>query len=353
MRFCPFCATIADVPVQRAQRTPPVIVTPAVAQPPPVAPAPHVPAPAAGPGPARSASTVQPIVPVVLLRNRFQRRSPAPDRVVAARRPAPTAAQRAARAAARRKLLLAAIILGCGAILWHHLTGGPHGTVTVHLTRNASGEVQVDGRSAGASEQALRLAPGRHVVGFEADAWSTAPVVIRLRDGETRTVNLVPVPHRAMLAVASAPAGARLELDHPPEATRRLGRAPATLSLLPGSYRISATLPGYQPLERSIELSAGEHRSLVLTLQADPVRTLHLLAPTGLWSDPVTIEPDSRFTLLLHGRVRVRANGRVVLLEGGQPANLGALVDRRLSFTAVGNDAVPLDLLIRSINAPG
>lgn len=247
-----------------------------------------------------------------------------------------------------RKLLLAAVILGCGGVLWHHLAEGPHATLTVHLARPAEGALTIDGRAAGVPDEPLRLAPGRHVIGFQAQDWSTEAESIRLRDGETRTIELAPVPHHALLTIDSEPAGARLTIG-----TRRLGRAPATLALVPGAVRVVATLPGYRMLEQEVVLGPGEHRALTLALTAEPLQVLHLLALPGLWTQPVVLAHGDRFTLRLSGRVRLRNGGRVFLLEGGNPADLGPLDDTTLSFAAVDAAPVSLDLIIHKAGSPG
>ena len=259
-----------------------------------------------------------------------------------------TPAQQRSRRDALRKLSLAAIILVCGAILWQHLTSGPHATLRVHLARQAEGSLTIDGTRAGTPDEAIRLAPGRHVVGFDADAWSTTPVTIRLRDGETRTIELVPTPHRALLTLDSLPTGARIVVG-----TKRLGRAPTTIWLPPGTVHVTAALAGYQPLGQTIILAPGEHRSLTLPLQPIPAQTLHLLAPAGIWSDPITLARGDRFTLLFHGRIRLRANGRVLLLDGVNQTDLGAFENRILAFTAVDGAPVAVDLIIHKAVTPG
>ena len=354
--FCPFCGAqravdplpaVEAAPVRDPVAPPPPEPPsrPAVTEKPPRPVGPTVPTyrpqPPPSPSPVwrtiGSAAASMPVLPP----STTTRPLPAPRRK-------PSPAERADRVAALRKLLLAAVILGCAAILWHHLTAGPQGSLVVHLTAAAEGDVTVDGTEAGAPGRTIRLEPGRHVIGFAASGWSTSPVVVRLRDGETRTVELTPVAHRAALELDSMPTGARLNLGG-----RRLGAGPRTLSLAPGRYHVGAALPGYQPADRTVELGAGARQSLTLTLQPDPVRTLHLLAPAGGWSEPVTLDPGDRFSLLFRGRIRVRAGGQVILLEGGRPADLGMLDGPGLAFGAVGDDAVPLDLLIRNSGAPG
>ena len=160
-------------------------------------------------------------------------------------------------------------------------------------------------------------------------------------------MSLSPSPRRAVLRLDSVPPGAGLSLNN-----RRIGHAPATLSLPPGSYRLGAELPGYAPDRRLLALAPGEQRSLGLALRPLPLRTLRLFAPAGAWSAPVALPPHARGTVLFGGPVRMRVGGRVVLLDGGAPAGLG-LLDGALSFTAVGEDTVPVVLLLRSVGAPG
>ncbi len=349
--FCPFCGTAQRATPKPEPEPEPEPARAAAPPPPPPQPVPAPPSeparqpPAAPPGPpprpqpspAWGAAAAAPIVPVVP-RTAAPRVRPPP-----APRRRPSAAERAVRARALHRLLLAGVILGCGAVLWHHLADSPHGTLIVRLTRSAGGEVTIDGADAGAADQTIRVAPGRHVIGFDSPGWSAGPVTVRMLDGENRTVVLSPVPHRAVLFLDSTPPEARLSLGG-----RRLGPGTRSLSLPPGRYRIGAALPGYQPTEQTVELLPGAHRALTLTLQPEPVQTRHLLAPAGGWSEPVTLDPGDRFSLVFRGRIRVRAGGHVILLEGGRPADLGALDDRSLAFAAVGNDAVPLDLLIRT-----
>ncbi len=335
--FCPFCGLAQAAP----------------AAPAPVPPAarPAEPSRPVQPAPTVQAATRQPIVPPVAPAPP-PRTSPggaSPVRVVPVpsrpprRRPTP-----AARAAAIHKLLLAGIILACAAVLWHHLTFVPRGTLLVHLTRPVDGMVLVDGSPSGVPDRPIPVDAGRHEVGFAAPGWSTVPVAIALHDGSTRTVSLSPSPSRATLGLDSVPPGASLSLNG-----RRIGHAPASLSLPPGSYRLGAELPGFEPDQQRLTLAPGERRSLGLVLQPPPVRTLHLSAPAGAWSDTVTLPPHAHVTILFGGPIRLRVGGRVVLLDGGAPAGLGSLDGDALSFTAVGGDPVPVLLLVRSVGAPG
>ena len=232
-------------------------------------------------------------------------------------------------------------------VLWHHLAV-PQGTLLVHLARPVDGTVLVDGAPSGRPDEPVAVDAGRHQVGFAAPGWSTVPVTIAVRDGSTRTVLLSPSPRRAVLGLDSVPPGASLSLNG-----RWIGHAPTTLSLPPGSYRLGAELPGREPEQQRLTLAPGEHRSLGLALQPLPVRTWRLSAPAGAWSDPVTLPPHARVTVLFGSRLRVRVGGRVVLLDGGAPADLGSLDDNVVSFTAVGDDPVPVLLLVRSVGTPG
>ena len=171
---------------------------------------------------------------------------------------------------------------------------------------------------------------------------------VRLRDGETRSIELAPVPHRATLAIDSVPSGARLTVG-----TRRLGHAPASVTLVPGPVRVVASLPGYRTLDQELVLGPGELRRLTLALPPEPQQVVHLLALPGAWTEPLALAHGDRFTLRLSGRVRLRNGGRVFLLEGGNPAELGALDDTTLSFSAVDAAPVALDLIIHKAGSPG
>ncbi len=260
----------------------------------------------------------------------------------------------------RRQLLLATAILAGGAVAWQLLTAGPHGDVVVTLPPAAAtdatgapdGTVLVDGVPSGPAGVPIRLFPGRHVIGLAAGAWTTPTVTIRLQAGETRRVPLHPVPHHAELSLDTVPSGAALELRGM-QSARRFGRAPTDLALPPGAYRLSAALPGYQPLDQALVLRPGEHRVLDLALIPDPLRTLHLVAPpAGSWSAPVTLGSGDRFALVFQGRIRVRAAGQVMLLDGDR-SDLGTLDGGTLEVTAVGDAPVAVDLLVRRAGAPG
>ncbi len=340
--FCPFCGQ-----AQASAAAAPAAAPPARPEPAPSGPPPKAPVPDAARWPIVPPVAPEPVVPPRTLRARL---FPARAVPLPTRRPRPPRmpATRAARAEALRKLLLAALILACAGVLWHHLTAVPQGTLLVHLTRSVEGTVLVDGVPAGSPERPIPLAPGRHAVGFAAPGWSTSPITIALRDGSARTVSLTPMPHRAVLGLDSVPPGAMLSLNG-----RRIGHAPATLSLPPGSYRLGADLSGFAADEQRVTLGPGERRSLVLALQPVPARTLRLLAPAGSWSDAVSLPSRSRFTLLFRGRIRVRAGNQVLLLDGGDPVGLGRLDTGALSFTAVGDDPVPVVLLVHGVGAPG
>ena len=368
VRFCPFCGTLfapADPPAAGATKPAPVRPLPVAMS----SEAITTGAPS-GPSSARPAWVKPPIspLPVSPLPVSPAPITPppaaAPTRVRVPRRPRPpprplTVAQHRARALAVRQLRLACAILLGGALVWRLLIAGPHGDVVVAVVPAAAGTlfapagtVLVDGVGSGTAGEPIRLPPGRHVIGFAAEAWSTPLATIRLHAGETRRVLLHPVPHHAELSLDSVPSGALLEL-HDATSVRRLGHAPTDLALPPGDYRVTAMLPGYQPLDQPLALAPGEHSVLALALAPDPVRTLHLLAPpAGAWSTPVTLDPGDRFTVAFQGRIRLRAAGQVMLLDG-PASDLGTLDGRSLEFASVDDTPVPVDLLVRKSGPPG
>ncbi len=76
------------------------------------------------------------------------------------------------------------------------------------------------------------------------------------------------------VSVRSEPPGARLVLD----GQKRVGTAPATVSILPGRHSIRAELDGYVPAEQSFEVRQDAGPSLVLRL-APEVFSSPALAP--------------------------------------------------------------------------
>jgi hypothetical protein len=73
-----------------------------------------------------------------------------------------------------------------------------------------------------------------------------------------------PAP-RAVIEVVTAPRGARVALGDLAPA-----RSPARFDdLAPGEYRLRVSRRGFQPLERTVEVSSGEHRSIELELVPD------------------------------------------------------------------------------------
>ena len=382
---CPFCGWAQAMPAASSPATgASTDPDPATAMPPTPAPVPAPTAPAADPPRAAPApprpGSVPPVPPrpswslsppaqaPSLAPTRAPTRPQIPRRVRQRPPPRPrTPTQARARALARRQLLLAGAILAGSAVAWRLLTAGPHGDVVVTLPPAAAdaagapdGTVLVDGILSGPAGTPIRLPPGRHVIGLAADAWTTPAVTIRLHAGETRRVPLHPVPHHAELSLDTMPSGAALELhgaqygaQYGAPSSRRLGRAPTDVALPPGTYRLAASLPGYQPLDQTLVLRPGEHRVLDLALVPDPLRTLHLLAPpAGSWSAQLTLGAGDRFALVFQGRIRVRAAGQVMLLDGDR-SDLGTLDGGILQLSAVGDAPVAVELLVRRAGPPG
>ncbi|HVK75252.1 MAG TPA: serine/threonine-protein kinase [Kofleriaceae bacterium] len=73
----------------------------------------------------------------------------------------------------------------------------------------------------------------------------------------------VPAPATATLEVITRPARARVQVGGGPRRTSPV----AIRELAPDRYTVTVEKPGYQPLARTIDLGAGEHRTLELTLE--------------------------------------------------------------------------------------
>jgi serine/threonine protein kinase len=89
----------------------------------------------------------------------------------------------------------------------------------------------------------------------------------------------VPVPAEAVLSVTSAPAGVAIRLDGRPVSV-----TPLRLTLPPGAHHLLAEHPGYEPLEREVELEPGGELAIELVLKPRPARP-----STG--RPPVAVQP--------------------------------------------------------------
>jgi hypothetical protein len=92
------------------------------------------------------------------------------------------------------------------------------------------------------------------------------------------TVELPPAPVTANLVISSVPDGANVQLD----GQNRPEKTPFTATgLKAGSHTLILTKPGYQPMTRTIEMTAGNNAALNLTLNAAQTAIVFESNPDG------------------------------------------------------------------------
>lgn len=222
----------------------------------------------------------------------------------------------------------------------------PTAGVALSLSTPAPGvDVFVDGMLAGASPTTIQVPPGVHLV--EAADPTVLPSKITC------------APQGACAAVLTGPTtltvtsnvAAQLELDG-----ARVGKAPWSGPVAPGTHRIKASFPGSRTLERSVEVPAGgsliERMELsdeptTLSVECDPGGAAVIVdgkeVGTAPWSGEVTPGKHTvRLTLDGHA-----PTSRTVTLARGQPLTerfvLVALTGRLSLTSQPAGAAVTLD----------
>lgn len=141
-------------------------------------------------------------------------------------------------------------------VLW------PRPTRLTVSARPAGAKVLVDGQSY-AAPCTVSLQPGAHEVKVLLAGYATYRERLELSRGETRALAAQLEPARGSLRVDTRPSGARIYLDD-----QARGASPLALEQLePRRYRVKAVRPGYQTASGSVEVVAGETRSLALELR--------------------------------------------------------------------------------------
>ena len=149
-------------------------------------------------------------------------------------------------------------------------------------------EVYLDGQFAGKAtlKEPLRLKnllEGRYVLKALAGGYRTAveTVVVEPRGLREAQIALRALP--GSLKLFSEPAGAKVRVNG-----KEVGNAPASLDTVSeGRYRVQFDLPGFQPLDREVEVRSGQQSELKAALQVLPGRLIISSKPVGAtaWLD--------------------------------------------------------------------
>ncbi len=145
-------------------------------------------------------------------------------------------------------------------------------TGTLNLDSNPRGaEVYVNGEPRGRTPLTLVLNEGSYRVEFRLPGYQPYQTMVRVERGrEVRVLaNLVPEVRKGVLNLDSTPRGALVELDGRPQ-----GQTPLSLEVLPGTYLLRLSLPGYQTFETPVEVRPGEVQYLTVALTPLPLRAV-------------------------------------------------------------------------------
>jgi hypothetical protein len=146
---------------------------------------------------------------------------------------------------------------------------GEVGSVQLALTPSVPASVELDGHPVTNVDprEPFAVGPGTHELRILAEGRDPVVRSVTVESGRTAVVRLRLGGARATLAIASAVEGARATLDGEP-----LGTTPVERRIEAGEHTLRLTAPGREPLERTIDLEAGE--TLRLDLDLDPARRL-------------------------------------------------------------------------------
>jgi hypothetical protein len=139
----------------------------------------------------------------------------------------------------------------------------------------------------------VRVSAGEHVIAARADGFETARYRFRIAGREQRTIAL------EMVARGEGSARLRIEANVPGVEVRIDGRAVGLTPIdLPiGPHRIEALRPGYEPLDRTIELAPGTEAPLALEL----VRLAN--PPAGVLTHVALAVPSTSYTVRVDGEL--------------------------------------------------
>lgn len=139
--------------------------------------------------------------------------------------------------------------------------------VTLTITPDGA-NVVIDGRSVGTSPLATRpLVAGRHEVEVSAPDHEPLRKNFLVFAGEPLafTLRLRPIPRLGQLLVTASPAEAVIRIDG-----KLYGTGKVEVVLLPGSYTVGVSAPGYRGQQSELALVTGQTHSLNVWLEALP-----------------------------------------------------------------------------------
>ncbi len=138
---------------------------------------------------------------------------------------------------------------------------------TVRFTSSPSGaSVYLDGEFVGYTPMSFGARPGNHQVRYELDGYESYSGSVRLRGGETQSVNasLTQVQRSGTVAFTSAPSGADVSVDG-----RYVGTTPTgAIRFDGGNYQARFELGGYESTSVSFSVRSGENSTVNASLSS-------------------------------------------------------------------------------------
>jgi hypothetical protein len=161
------------------------------------------------------------------------------------------------------------------------------GTISV-LSNPSGASVFIDGTfygttpAAGGSPVVQNVIAGKHRVSVQLSGYNTYSTTVDVASGQTQSVmaTLSSGQPNGAIQVSTSPGGATVSLDGMDVRT-----APATYAnVAPGMHMVVATLDGYEPLSRSVQVNSGQTAQAALTLNriSPSLGALHVTSvPSG------------------------------------------------------------------------
>jgi serine/threonine protein kinase len=170
------------------------------------------------------------------------------------------------------------------------------------------------------------LVPGRYALEVSKDGYRTEKRILQLARGAIKPVNISLQVGAARLEIVSKPSGADILING-----QRQGRqTPATVPVVPGSYRIGLQKPGFAPYEESMTISADELKKLNVTLgeqrkgngwidikSVPPGADILIDGTNTGQKTPAKIElPSGQYTLMLYLSAHPAVRETITILPG-------------------------------------
>jgi len=139
----------------------------------------------------------------------------------------------------------------------------------VTIASNVQGaDVAIDGKGVGTTPVGVSLGAGEHSVSVSARGYT--PYVGRFTVSRDDTLTFALSPLTVRVSMASNAPGADVVLSGPGPEVR--GQVPFNAQLLPGSYNVNVTAPGYNPYVGRIVVNMDANQSFTFNLEASTVK---------------------------------------------------------------------------------